>query len=131
MKAGVWKMTQQKTDKRLMIRLHRDLVAELDLHEKAGPFVFAGRTGKPMSQDIMRARIQSFATALGFSVVPHGLRKNAVIALLEAGCSTAETAAISGQSLQLVEYYARGRDQEVLGNAAMLRWEDKGATGKL
>lgn len=61
-------------------------------------------------------------------VVTHGLRKNAVNALLEAGCSTAETAAISGQSLGMVEHYARARNQQALGTAAVLLWERKKST---
>jgi len=61
----------------------------------------------------------------GYDVVPHGLRKNGVIALLEAGCSVPEVAAISRQSLQVVEYYGKRRDQNKLGDAAILRWEHK------
>ncbi|MEG8051008.1 hypothetical protein QP178_14425 [Sphingomonas aurantiaca] len=57
--------------------------------------------------------------------MPHGLRKNAVIALLEAGCSTAETASVSGQSLQMVELYARQRNQSTLADSALARWESK------
>ena len=67
----------------------------------------------------------AFDLAAGAPSVPHGLRKNAVIALLEAGSSTAQAAAVSGQSLQMVEYYARQRDQSTLADAAMLRWENR------
>jgi hypothetical protein len=55
--------------------------------------------------------------------VPHGLRKNAVIALLEAGCSSPETAAISGQSLRVVEHYAKERDQSLMADSAVLKWQ--------
>ena len=48
-----------------------------------------------------------------------------VNALLEVGCSTAEVAAITRQSFQMVEHYARDRDQELLGSAAILEWEAK------
>jgi hypothetical protein len=51
------------------------------------------------------------------------LRKNAVNALLEVGCSVPETAAISGQSLRVVEHYAKERNQRKLASAAILRWE--------
>jgi len=37
----------------------------------------------------------------------HGLRKSAVVFLLEAGCSDAETASITGQSRRIVEHYAK------------------------
>ncbi len=51
--------------------------------------------------------------------VEHGLRKNAVNSLLEAGCSAAETAAVSGQSLSLVEHYAKRRATGKLAASAM------------
>jgi hypothetical protein len=49
-----------------------------------------------------------------------------VNALLECGCSAAETAAISGQTLQLVEHYAKKRDQRKLASAAILKWNKGG-----
>ncbi len=39
-------------------------------------------------------------------LVFHGLRKSAVVFLLEAGCADAEVSAIIGQSRQMVEHYA-------------------------
>jgi len=56
-----------------------------------------------------------------FKVVPHGLRKNAVISLLEAGCTAAEVSGITDQSLQMVEHYARGRNSLTLGRAAIIK----------
>jgi hypothetical protein len=55
-------------------------------------------------------------------LVFHGLRKSAVVFLLEAHCSDAETAAITSQSRDMVEHYCyagepeavdSGRDPEV------------------
>jgi hypothetical protein len=37
-------------------------------------------------------------------LVFHGLRKSAVVFLLETGCTDAETAAITGQSRDMVEH---------------------------
>jgi len=54
---------------------------------------------------------------------PHGLRKNAVCALLEAGCSEAETAAITGQSIPMVMHYAKKVNQKRLATSAMAKWE--------
>jgi integrase len=56
-------------------------------------------------------------------LVFHGLRKSAVVTLLEAGCSDAEVAAITGQSRQMVEHYARLVNQEHLARSAILKWE--------
>ena len=56
-------------------------------------------------------------------LVFHGLRKSAVVFLLEAGCSDAETAAITGQSRNIVEHYAKQVNQRRLAAAAILKWE--------
>jgi integrase len=127
MNGGFWVMTPEKTKKHrgeMEIPIHRDLQAELARHSKVGPFLFVGRDGA-MAPQTMRRAIQTWATGQGYDVVPHGLRKNAVNALLEVGCSVAETAAISGQSLQMVEFYAKKRNQTKLGSAAILKWEKR------
>jgi integrase len=126
-KDGYWTFTPEKTkDSRgeMKIPLHKDLIAELARHAKVGPFLFTGKSG-PTSRGHLRVYVQEWAAGKGFKIVPHGLRKNAVIALLDAECSVAETASISGQSLQMVEYYARQRDQTKLGSAAILKWEKR------
>jgi len=82
-----------------------------------------------MAIPALRDSIQRFCANRGFKVVPHGLRKNAVNALLEAGCSAAEAAAISGQSLQMVELYAKKRSQKTLGDNAILKWQARPKSG--
>lgn len=49
--------------------------------------------------------------------------QSAVVTLLEAGCTDAEVAAITGQSRAMVEHYARLVNQEKLARSAILRWE--------
>ena len=56
-------------------------------------------------------------------LVFHGLRKSAVVMLLEVGCTTAEVQAITGQSMQMVEHYAKQVNQKKLAAAAILKWE--------
>jgi integrase len=114
---------QKKTGKVLSIPLHRQLKAELATRTAGAGTIITGATGKPLSQDMARKALKTFTADQNAPCVPHGLRKNAVIALLEAQCSVAETSAISGQTLQMVEMYARGRDQAKLAGDAMLRWE--------
>jgi hypothetical protein len=46
-----------------------------------------------------------------------------VVTLLEAGCSTAEVQAITGQSMQMVEHYGKEVNQKKLAASAMLKWE--------
>ena len=43
--------------------------------------------------------------------------------LLEAGCTDAETAAITGQSPDMVEHYAKQVNRRRLAAAAILKWE--------
>lgn len=122
---GVIFVTPKKTEKKrgeMMIPLHESLAAELERHTPNGLTILTKPNGTRWHENTLRKRLQAFASALGVKVVPHGLRKNAVNALLEAGCSVAETASISGQSLQLVEHYAKKRDQGKLASAAILRW---------
>ena len=56
-------------------------------------------------------------------LVFHGLRKSAVVILLEAGCTDAEVSAITGQSRQMVEHYSRQVNQRKLAASAILKWE--------
>jgi transposase len=59
-------------------------------------------------------------------LVFHGLRKSAVVTLLEAGATEAEVAAITGQSLHMVAHYARQVNQRKLAASAILKWERAG-----
>jgi integrase len=108
----------------LSIPIHRALAAEIARTPKRGLSIAVNpNTGRAYGEKVARDLLQAFASKFGADVVPHGLRKNAVNALLEAGCSVAETAAISGQTLQLVEHYAKQRNQSKLADSAVLRWE--------
>ena len=49
-------------------------------------------------------------------LVFHGLRKPAVVFLLEAHCSDAETAAITSQSRDMVEHYCYAGEPEAVGS---------------
>ncbi|WP_010544273.1 site-specific integrase [Sphingomonas elodea] len=120
---GLVIVRQQKTGKELEIRVHRDLAAELERTARRSITILADPRGRPLSVNALRARLQRFAEAQGHKVVPHGLRKNAVNALLEAGCSVAETSAVTGQSLQMVEHYAKRRSTRRLADAAILKLE--------
>ncbi|HMN54191.1 MAG TPA: tyrosine-type recombinase/integrase [Sphingopyxis sp.] len=127
---GYLSLTQQKTGKALEIPLHDKLATLLAETPKHGLTILTRADSGPVDADTIRKELQAFAAGYGAKIVPHGLRKNAVIALLEAGCSVAETAAVSGQSFAMVEYYAKLRDQKKLSSAAILKWQDKAGTGK-
>lgn len=122
---GMLFVCQQKTRKPLHIPIHRDLAAELKRQgRQIGPII-VGSDGRPVKQETVRQYIKQWTDARGVKAVAHGLRKNAVNALLEASCTVAQTAAISGQTLQLVEHYAKARDQKKLAQQAMKTWESE------
>lgn len=54
----------------------------------------------------------------------HGLRKNAVIRLLYAGCTEKEVGSITGQSKRMVEHYAKEIEQEQLAKVAMNKYAE-------
>nr|WP_302053916.1 tyrosine-type recombinase/integrase [Sphingomonas tagetis] len=120
---GVLSIKQQKTRKELEIPLHRELAAELARHPRRALTIIADDRSRALRPDTVRERLQRFAGKLGYEVVPHGLRKNAVNAMLELGCSAAETAAVTGQSLQMVEHYAKRRSTRKLAQSAILKFE--------
>lgn len=120
---GALEVIQQKTGKGLTIPIHRDLQSILDATPRIGLTILAESEVKAANSPLVRERLKRFAKKRGYKIVPHGLRKNAVNALLEAGCSVGETSSISGQSLGIVEYYAKRRDNRKMASAAILRWE--------
>jgi integrase len=120
---GYLYVKQEKTGKELDILLHGELRAILDSTPKDAMTILHGRYMRPMKVQTLRKYLQEFAAKHGEKVVPHGLRKNAVNALLEVGCSTGEVSAITGQSLKVVEHYAKRRNNRRMGTAAVLKWE--------
>ena len=122
---GVLTVRQTKTGIELEIPLHSRLLEILARTPQRGFAILARTDGRAYHSGTIRVALQEFAADRGAKVVPHGLRKNAVIALLEAGCSAAETSAISGQSLQMIEHYAKRRSNPRLASAAIKRWEAK------
>jgi integrase len=122
---GVLSFTQQKTGKAMDVPLHSDLLAELKRTPKRGITIIVNQDGQSMTPQVIRRELKKFAADHGAALVPHGLRKNAVNALLEAGCTDYEVQAITGQSLQMIAHYARKVNRKKLGKAAILKLENK------
>lgn len=123
---GIITVTPTKTNrlrKTLYITVHSELQAELDRAPRKGITILTDADGRPERQARLRKDLQAFTRALGVETVPHGLRKNAVNALLEAGCTVAEVMSITGQTMQVVEHYAAKVNMKHLGQAAMLKFE--------
>lgn len=109
---------QQKTGKIVEPPLAAALQAELDATPKRGVRILEGHRYGPL-----RRLLQKFTKAKGQETVPHGLRKNAVNVFLEAGCSVAEVASITGQTHAIVEKYAAKVNTRKLSSAAIVKLE--------
>lgn len=123
---------QEKTGKELWVPCDSFLKAELNAWKEQATAltILTTSRGRPW-------RLGSFRTAFSKTVsqhafvsgcVYHGLRKCAAAMLAEAGCTTKEISAITGQSAQMVEHYTRQADQRHLALAAVAKLEN--ARGK-
>lgn len=146
-KGGMIEVRQEKTGRLLVIPAHQELLrllAQIDTrrteqakqakeHRPATAVILTSTRGTPWTSDGFRAswRKALVGDGAGSSLAPiheaglvfHGLRKSAVVTLLEAGCTDAEVASITGQSRQMVEHYAKQVNQRRLAASAILKWE--------
>ena len=114
---------QEKTGKLLTIPLHRDLREIVATLPKRAVSILATEAGQPWSNERWKSAWRRQHPPAAARYVLHGLRKSVVVTLLEAGCTTAEVAPITGQSHDMVEHYAKRVNQKKLARAAMTRWE--------
>jgi len=132
---GAIEVKQSKTGKALAVAIHPDLRAILAEMPRKSLHLLTSTRGTPWAasgfkavwQDEMNRRI--FGPLRKRGRVFHGFRKSAVVFLLEAGCTDAEVASITGQSREMVEHYAKQVNQRKLAKAAILKWENAEATG--
>jgi integrase len=121
---GKIRVVQKKTQKRLWIPSHPKLTRHF-LERKVqgiGPLL-VNLSGEGWTVDGLKGALADAREDLGLSEwVPHGLRKNAVNALLEAGCTVNEVSAVTGQTPQMVEHYAQQVNQLKLAEKAMEKW---------
>jgi integrase len=123
---GLVSVKQSKTGKALVIPVHRDLAAVLVATPRTAVTILTTKAGTPW-QSGFKASWSKELTRIGWpdGLVFHGLRKSAVCFMLEAGCSTAEVSAVTGQTLVMVEHYAKQVRQGGLAASAVLKWEGK------
>ncbi len=98
---GLLAVRQGKTGKELLIPLHRELRAVLETIPRRAVTIRAD--GTPWQTGFHTAWTKHRpAIVVDRKLVFHGLRKSAVVTLLEGGCTDAEVSAITGQSRQMV-----------------------------
>lgn len=111
----------QKTKSDCKVAILPELREMLDAQAKPATTILTNANGQPWTQSGLRQKLQAWAKARGYHVVPHGLRKNAVNSLFEAGCTAAEVSGITDQSIGMLEHYAKGRNKLKLGQAAVVK----------
>ena len=119
--AGAMRVFVQKKGNMIDVAILPELGEMLKRQPKEGLTILTNANGQPWTQSGLRQKLQAWAKDRGRHVVPHGLRKNAVNALFEAGCTAAEVSGITDQSMAMLEHYAKGRNKLTLGRAAVVK----------
>lgn len=123
----------QKTDNTVWIPIHSEYRKWIEKAPKGDAVqLHLGARGLPFqSADGFRADWQKMMNKDAFKrfreerIVFHGLRKNAVINLLEVGCTEAEVGAIANMSEQMVRHYGRDVSLRALAKNGMKRLEER------
>ena len=123
---GLIQVKQSKTKKALLIPLHSNLRAVLEAIPRRAVTILTNTDGTPWTDDGFQSSWNKYRPAIvkENDLVFHGLRKSAVVFLLEAGATDAEVGAVTGQSRQMVEHYAKQVSQQKLAASAILKWQN-------
>src|SRR5262249_35876112 len=112
---------EEKTDKRLAIRVHPESRAVLDATPSEHLTFLVTATGRPYGPNHFSETFREWCDAAGLPKrrTAHGLRKAACRRLAEAGCSANEIMAISGHATlkELVRYTAAADQARPARNA--------------
>ena len=124
------RVVQQKTNTKLTIPLHRNLLILLAAANRNHVTILNTQYSRPFTVDGFGQWMRDAISAAGLPLDcrPHGLRKAAGRRLAEAGCTANEIMSILGhKTLAEAERYTREADQAKLAVAAVLKLE--GRTG--
>jgi len=122
------RVRQQKTKTALEIPMHDNLKAMIEDLPRSDRhlFLLSNKRGDRLTSGVFLLWCQQFSRKLGENRTPHGLRKNAAIELFEAGCTSAEVAAVTGhKSLAMLEHYGKRRSQPKIARLGMGKWQAK------
>lgn len=121
-KQNVLHIVESKTGTSLAIPLHRDLQTEL-FGRKAKPLhaILTNSNGKRWGYQGFYSALKKERARLGIETGAsiHGIRRAAVVSLLEAECTIEETMAVTGQSSKMVLYYGADFERSKLAKSAM------------
>ena len=114
--------TSQVTGRRLSIPIHPNLQKSIDETGTGETTFLLTSRGHPWKNGNSFGNVfKDYCRVAGLeNCSAHGLRKAAAVMLIEAGCTAAEAASITGHdSLNMLEHYARERDRKVLATSAI------------
>ncbi|MGE5517194.1 MAG: tyrosine-type recombinase/integrase [Bacteroidota bacterium] len=133
-------LKQAKTGAELWIPIHPILADELEqvrreqtlraearaarnLQAAHGMTIVQRENGAPYTEDGFGTVWNREQHRVGCAGLPfHGLRKNATVAMFEAGCTPQQVQAITGhETLEMVQHYGKGARQKLLAKEAMKR----------
>lgn len=118
-------VVQQKTGEPVTIPCHKRLRAILSTLPRYSEFILTGERGAPYKAASLAAMVRKQLHAIGihgYSV--HGLRKNAAVALSQAGCSVPEIMAVTGhRSAAMALHYSKRAEKKRLARSAIDKWE--------
>lgn len=123
---GKIRIKQQKTERELLIPLHRDTVAALDAYKMQHIVIINTEYGKPFTVDGFSGWMRESISRAGLPLdcKPHGLRKAAGRMLAEAGATAKMIMAVLGHTtLAEAERYTEEADQAGLAEAAVIKLE--------
>jgi integrase len=121
---GVLRVTQSKTNKKLVLPVRPELKAVLDATPSEHLTFLVTATGKPYGANHFSETFREWCDAAGLPkhCSAHGLRKAGCRLLAEKGCSASEIAAWSGHdTLREVERYTKRADQAKLARNALAK----------
>lgn len=121
---GEVKVKQDKTDARVRVYLHPDLVVYLDTLKKGPGRIALNSLGRPWTVDGFKSSWSAFKgeTPEMEGYVFHGFRHTAASRLYEAGCSVEQIMAITGHKTErMVRRYIEGAQKAIVARAAILK----------
>ena len=118
-------VVQEKTGETVPISVHRDLQQYLAGLPREHDNILVHSRAAGYTPASLTVRFHLILTELGLpDYNVHGLRKNAGIALAEAGCTVPQIMAVLGhRTPSMALYYAREANKHTLGAQAMAAWE--------
>jgi integrase len=108
------------------VPLHRDLAAQLRTWPQTAMTILTNSLGTPWVLAGFHSAWRRERPTCCKGLVWHGLRKSAVVTLIEAGCTPHQVSAVTGQSLEMVEHYGRRYNRRQLASEAVKLWEGRG-----